>query len=308
MFLDNPNQASQLHKRLMLNLLALDERLKSDPNQYFTLSIVGAGATGVELSAELFHAVDNLKAYGLNRLTHAHLKVNLIEAGERILPALPERISENASVQLERLGVNILTNVRIIQACEQGLIEQDESIIHSDVMLWAAGVKAPDFMHNIAGLSTNKINQLVIGPTLQSIDDERIFALGDCAALQLNIDDDETELNNQVPATAKAAHQMDKVDFNNLKALINANQGQQLQHFEYKDYGSLISLSHYGTLGSLLSGMKHNSLIIEGRLARLMYVSLYRMHQLALFGPVKTFLITLSSRINKVIRPRLKMH
>ena len=328
-FLDNPKQASELHKHLMLNLLALDERLKTNPNQYFTLSIVGAGATGVELSAELFHAVDSLKVYGLKRLTHAHLKVNLIEAGPRILPALPQRISDNAKRQLERLGVNILTNVRIVAACKQGLVEEDESIIHSDIMLWAAGVKAPDFMQNIGQLATNSLNQLIIGPTLQSISDERVFAIGDCAALELALLKDATQqqeqqqaqsqsqqqdnqdgsINTNVPATAKAAHQMAKIAYKNLCLLAkNNDNAKPLQQFNYKDYGSLISLSHYDTLGTLISGATNNAVIVEGKLARLMYLSLYRLHQLALFGLVKTLLITLSSRINKVIRPRLKMH
>ncbi|TYK65063.1 NAD(P)/FAD-dependent oxidoreductase [Colwellia echini] len=311
-FLDKPSQAMRFHKELLESLLTLDETLKTEPDASLTISIVGAGATGVELSAELFHAVEVLKVYGLSRLTDVHLKVNLIEAGPRILPALPERISANANFELSALGVSVLTNTRVVKGQADGFVKDDGELIASNMMVWAAGVKAPDFMSNIGGLETNRVNQLLVKPTLQTLTDEHIFAIGDCASLPLEPNEiiPTNSRQRMVPPTAQAAHQMASLAFKNLTQIMNTNQpsSDSLKSFKYKDYGSLVSLSHYSTVGSLMGGLSKGSMMIEGRLARIMYVSLYRMHQLALFGFFKMVLIAISGRINKVIRPRLKLH
>ncbi|BCE00563.1 NAD(P)/FAD-dependent oxidoreductase [Marinicellulosiphila megalodicopiae] len=311
-FLDKPSQAMRFHTELLESLLALDETLKTEPNSKLTISIVGAGATGVELSAELYNAVDVLKVYGLSRLTAAHLKVNLIEAGPRILPALPDRISLNATHELSSLGVNVLTNTKVVKGLPDGFLQDNDELIQSDMMVWAAGVKVPDFMNNIAGLQTNRINQLMVKPSLQTLDDDRVFAIGDCASLPLNPDEAIPENGRQkmVPPTAQAAHQMASVTYKNLVSLMKNKMplSENLKPFKYKDYGSLVSLSHYSTVGSLMGGLTKGSMMIEGRIARIMYISLYRLHQLALFGFFKMVLITISGRINKVIRPRLKLH
>ncbi|MBU2869600.1 NAD(P)/FAD-dependent oxidoreductase [Colwellia sp. E2M01] len=311
-FLDKPSQAMRFHKELLESLLTLDETLKTEPDASLTISIVGAGATGVELSAELFHAVEVLKVYGLSRLTDSHLKVNLIEAGPRILPALPDRISANASFELSALGVQVMTNTRVVKGQADGFVKDDGVLIASDMMVWAAGVKAPDFMQNIGGLETNRVNQLLVKPTLQTLTDDHVFAIGDCASLPLDPNGVTPADGRQrmVPPTAQAAHQMASLAYKNLTSIIlsHSPESEPLKSFKYKDYGSLVSLSHYSTVGSLMGGLTKGSMMIEGRLARVMYVSLYRMHQLALFGFFKMILITISGHINKVIRPRLKLH
>lgn len=108
-----------------------------------------------------------------------------------------------------------------------------------------------------------------------------------------------------VPPRAQAAHQQASYLF---AAIIAQHKGKPLANFVYKDYGSLVSLSNYSAVGSLLSKLSGNSIMIEGKLAQIMYVSLYRLHQVALHGYWRTALIALVGRINKVIRPRLKLH
>jgi len=92
------------------------------------------------------------------------------------------------------------------------------------------------------------------------------------------------------------------------KNIVNLINNKPLREFEYKDYGSLVSLSRFGVVGRLMGNFSKTGLNIEGRLARLAYLSLYRMHQIALHGWLRMWLIALSDRINKVIRPRLKLH
>lgn len=294
-FLDSRLQAERFHHTLLNEFLRANAREGDEP-QDLHIAIVGAGATGVELSAELYNTAEVLVSYGLKRLTPANLKVTLIEAGERILPALPPRISSAATRELEKLGVSVRTKTMITEATKEGFRTKDDQLIPAKLMVWAAGVKAPDFMATL-GLETNRANQIVVNASLQT-SDEAIFALGDCCSVM-------GKDGKPVPPRAQAAHQQATHLFKALKA---RHQGKPMPTFVYYDKGSLVSLSRYSTVGSLMGNLSKGSMMIEGRLARLVYVSLYRLHQIALHGYLHTVLLSLVGHINKVIRPRLKLH
>lgn len=295
-FLDNPHQAHRFHNE-MLNLF-LKFSASEDKQKKVNIAIVGGGATGVELSAELHNAVKQLHSYGFEGLDSEALNVTLVEAGERILPALPPRISAAAHNELTKLGVRVLTQTMVTSADKNGLNTKSGEFIDADLMVWAAGIKAPDFMKEIAGLETNRINQLVVEPTLQTTRDPNIFAIGDCASCP-------QPAGGFVPPRAQSAHQMASRCFANIMA---QRKGQSLKPYVYKDHGSLVSLSRFSTVGSLMGNLMRGSMMVEGRLARLVYISLYRMHQIALHGYIKTGLMMLVGGINRVIRPRLKLH
>jgi NADH:ubiquinone reductase (H+-translocating) len=295
-FLDNPHQAHRFHNE-MLNLF-LKFSASADKQKKVNIAIVGGGATGVELSAELHNAVKQLHSYGFEGLDSEALNVTLVEAGERILPALPPRISAAAHQELTKLGVRVLTQTMVTSADKNGLNTKSGEFIEADLMVWAAGIKAPDFMKEIAGLETNRINQLVVEPTLQTTRDPNIYAIGDCASCP-------QPSGGFVPPRAQSAHQMASRCFANIMA---QRKGQSLKPYLYKDHGSLVSLSRFSTVGSLMGNLMRGSMMVEGRLARLVYVSLYRMHQIALHGYTKTGLMMLVGGINRVIRPRLKLH
>ncbi|MEE8729157.1 MAG: NAD(P)/FAD-dependent oxidoreductase [Rahnella inusitata] len=295
-FLDNPHQAHRFHNE-MLNLF-LKFSASADKQKKVNIAIVGGGATGVELSAELHNAVKQLHSYGFEGLDSEALNVTLVEAGERILPALPPRISAAAHQELTKLGVRVLTQTMVTSADKNGLNTKSGEFIEADLMVWAAGIKAPDFMKEIAGLETNRINQLVVEPTLQTTRDPNIYAIGDCASCP-------QPSGGFVPPRAQSAHQMASRCFANIMA---QRKGQSLKPYVYKDHGSLVSLSRFSTVGSLMGNLMRGSMMVEGRLARLVYVSLYRMHQIALHGYTKTGLMMLVGGINRVIRPRLKLH
>lgn len=294
-FLDNRQQAEHFRHTLLESCL----KRSNTPDARLRIAIVGAGATGVELSAELFNTARELGAYGLSRLDRQRLEVVLIEAGPVILPALPERISSAARQELEKLGVSVRENTRVTEVNASGLITDTGELIEAELKVWAAGIRAPDFMRDLDGLECNRLNQLVVQPDLRTTRDSRIFALGDCAACAL------TDGSGQVPPRAQAAHQMASYLYRHFPQILR---GETLPAYEYRDYGSLVSLSRFSTVGSLMGNLSGGSLMVEGRLARLMYVSLYRLHQLAIHGYFKTFLITLVDRINRVLRPRLKLH
>ncbi|GAM76451.1 NADH dehydrogenase [Vibrio ishigakensis] len=294
-FLDSPEQAHRFREEMNNQFL----KLHANSGQgTVDIAIVGAGATGVELSAELHNAIKELRNYGFGDLDSSKLNVNLVEAGERILPALPPRISSAAHQELTKLGVNVRTATMVTQADVDGLTTKDGEKIPAQIMVWAAGIKAPDFMKDIAGLETNRINQLVVKETLQTTRDDSIFVIGDLAQC--------TQKDGKfVPPRAQAAHQMASHAYKNIMAMMN---GKQLTGYEYKDHGSLVSLSRFSTVGSLMGNLTKGSMMVEGRIARVVYISLYRMHQMALHGTIKTGLMMLVGRINRVLRPNLKLH
>lgn len=158
-------------------------------------------------------------------------------------------------------------------------------------------MKAPELTKKF-GFETNRINQIMVKDTLQTLTDDSIYVIGDCACLiQAN--------GKPVPPRAQAAHQMATLCGKNLLAQL---EGKALKPFIFDDKGSLVSFSRFGTVGSLMGNLTKGSMFIEGKIARFAYLSLYRMHQVALHGCIKTGLIMLVGRINRFLRPTMKLH
>ena len=294
-FLDSPAQAQRFQRHLLDAYLKLNS--PGHPKDKLNIAIVGGGATGVELAAELYHAAAELNLYGFADLRKDRMNISVVEAGPRILPALPERIALAAHKELEKLGVKVRTNTRVTAADAHGLQLGDEHL-DAELMVWAAGIKAPDFLHALGGLENNRLNQLLVNSKLQTTLDNRIYAIGDCAGCALPGD-------KWVPPRAQSAHQMASLVGDNILAELKQ---QPLKDFRYQDHGSLISLSRFGTVGSLMGNLVGGAMMIEGRIARLAYISLYRMHQVALHGWLKMCVISMVARINRIVRPRLKLH
>ena len=299
-FLDSRLQADRFRTKLLNHCLRVSRTLQADPDADASvkIDIVGGGATGVELAAELYNSAAALRHYGLEVFDETRLKVTLIEAGPRILPALPEDLAGAAHKELEALGVRVLTDTAVVEATAEGMLTKSGEFIAADLRIWAAGVKASESLKGM-GLETARGNQLVVRPTLQTTLDDRIFAIGDCAWF---VPPGETRA---VPPRAQAAHQMASAAFHNIRALI---EGRKLKPFVYRDHGSLVSLSHFSTVGSLMGNLIGGRMAIEGRLARFVYVSLYRMHLIAIHGWLKGLALILVGHVNQIIRPRLKLH
>lgn len=291
-FLDGSEQAKQFQKRMMELFLHFSHSEDKDVK----IAIVGGGATGIELSAELYNAVKHLNSYGFGKLNRASLKVTLVEAGPRLIPALTEKVSASALAELRKAGVDVRLNTMITEAVSDGLITKDGEKIEAHLIVWAAGVKAPDFVKEL-GFETNRLNQIVIKETLQTSVDDSVYAIGDCASL---IQD-----GKAIPPRAQAAHQMATQCGKNIVAAL---EGKAQKPFKFNDKGSLLSFSHFGTVGNLMGNLMSGDMFIEGKIARLAYLSLYRMHQVALHGWIKTGLIVLVGQINRFLRPSMKLH
>ncbi|MFT2112417.1 NAD(P)/FAD-dependent oxidoreductase [Marinomonas sp. 2405UD68-3] len=295
-FLDSHKQAERFQQALLNQFLRVHQGGNND--DMLKLAIVGGGATGVELAAELNHVADLLKAYGMTNMSSKKMEITLIEAGDRILPALPERIALQARKELSRLGVKVSENTRIVKATEEGFLTAAENTLDADLMVWAAGVKAPDFIKSIDGLETNRANQIVVKQNLQTNEFDSIYVIGDCCACEL-------EEGRFVPPRAQSAHQMASLVSDNIVATFT---DKPLKDFVYHDHGSLVNLSRYSTVGSLMGNLSSKSMFVEGRIARFVYLSLYRMHQIAIHGWIKALLIMAVKRISKAVKPKMKLH
>ncbi len=298
--LDTPDQATRFNRRLVNACLRANTQPDPVRPGQLDVAIIGAGATGTELAAELHRTVRAVVAYGLTRIDpERDIHLMLIEAAPRILPALPERISDATGDLLTQIGVSVRTNARVQEVRADGVCLADGSFIPSELVVWSAGVKAPDFLNEIDGLETNRINQLVVLPTLQTTRDPDIFALGDCCACP------QEGSPQPIPPRAQAAHQMASHTVRQVERRLS---GAPPQPFVYRDFGSLVSLGKYSTVGSLMGFLVGKSFFIEGYFARLMYRSLYKMHQAALHGGATVAWRTLVSGISQRPEPSVKLH
>ena len=294
--LDSRAQADYLQKEFLnLYLQAQANTLIEDTQRsLLNIAIIGAGATGVELAAELHFAAHQFCKYGLDSIQPDNVCITLIEAADRVLPVLNSKISSLAEAELVNMGIQVRTKSRVQKIDETHIYFDDGTQLAADLKVWSAGIKAPDFLNNIAELETNRINQLIVKPTLQTTRDDSIFAMGDCASY--------TPKGKERPLAPRAQVANQQAIFLE-KALAAYIAGQPLPEFVFKDKGSLVSLSDRNSVGHVMGNIN-----IEGFVARLMYMSLYRFHQIALHGLFKTSILMLKDVLSKSARPQLKMH
>jgi NADH dehydrogenase len=295
--LESQADARRFHARMVDACLRAHAQAAPLRPEQLKLAIIGAGATGVELAAELQRTMREVLAYGLDRVDpDQDLQVTLIEASERVLPALPPRLSRVTQALLTELGVKVHTSVRVDEVLRDGVRLADGRLLPAELIVWAAGVKAPEFLADL-GLETNGIHQLVVRPTLQATRDDDVFAFGDCAACPWR--------DGTVPPRAQAAHQQALHLYRQIRRRLA---GKPLQEYRYRDFGSLVSLGKFGTVGNMMGGLSGRNVMVEGAFARLMYLSLYKKHELTLHGPMKVALATLSRRFARRTRPLVKLH
>ncbi|HEY7656161.1 MAG TPA: NAD(P)/FAD-dependent oxidoreductase [Burkholderiales bacterium] len=298
--LDTAAQAERFHRSLVNACIRANAQHEPLAPEQLKVAIIGAGATGVELAAELHKTTRELVAYGLDKIDpEKDVRLTIIEAAQRILPAVPERVSKAAAGLLRDLSVRVLTSERVTEVRPDGVLTASGKRIPAELTVWAAGIKAPDFLKDIGGLESNRMNQLVVKQTLDTTRDPDIFAIGDCAACPW------PGRRRDVPPTAQAAHQQAS---HLARMLPRRLAGRPLKPWEYRDFGSLVSFGEYSTIGSLMGVLLGGTIFIEGLFARFMYVSLYRMHVYALHGFAKMAFDTLAKLITRRTEPRVKLH
>jgi NADH dehydrogenase len=298
--LETPVQAERFNRRLVNACLRAQTQPGPVRPGQLHVAIIGAGATGTELAAELYRTTREVVAYGLDRIDpERDIRIVLVEAAERILPGLPERISEATHRLLDQIGVEVRTGAKVAKVTAEGLTLADGCFIASELVVWAAGVKAPEVLRRLDGLEINRINQLVVEPTLQTTRDPAIFAIGDCAACP------RPGTSAPVPPRAQAAHQEAAHMARQIERRLN---GEKLRPYTYRDFGSLVSLGRWSTVGNLMGFLFGRSIFVEGLFARIMYRSLRLMHDRALGGTPRAVLGLLARALTHRTGPPVKLH
>ena len=298
--IDSAEQAARFNRRMMSACIRANAQYEPLRAGQLHCAIVGAGATGVELAAELHKTMRDLAAYGLDQIDFdKSIKLTIIEAGPRILGPLPEQLAAATQDMLNRLGIQVLAGQQAAEITNEGVRLASGEFLAAEMVVWAAGIKAPDFLRGLDGLETDRINRLVVRDTLQTTRDDNIFVIGDSASYILPGD------GKPAPPRAQTAHQMASLAAKSVRARLN---NKALPTFTYHDFGNLVNLSEYSTVGNLSGILGKRSVYLEGIFARLMYRSLYKMHQRALHGSSKMVLDTVANMITRRTEPRIKLH
>jgi NADH:ubiquinone reductase (H+-translocating) len=301
--LENVEHAEEFRQKLLAACVKanhLREAGASWQDPSVNINVIGAGATGVELAAALRHAVELLATYRLASLVpERDVRIRLIEGGQRILPALDARVSAQTHARLAGLDVEILTATRVAAVHADSIETGSGEKLASDITVWAAGVAGPPILKTLDGLALNRLGQVVVNSTLQTLSDPRIFAFGDCAASPTST------YGVFLPPRAQVAHQQ-AVYLS--RAFLRRLDGKPIARFAFRDAGTVVSLGRAGALYQGRFGIGSRSLIVRGRVASGLYAFIYRRHLFALAGLTRTAIETVSQWLRGRIRPAIKLH
>ena len=291
-FVDNIGEANAFGNLLRSRLFqAIDARTD------LHVVVVGGGATGVELSAELARRVEILSGYA-HEATATRLRLTLIESGPRLLGPFPERISKAVEAKLRHVGVDVRTKTKVAGSDKNGVVLEGGQRIDAALIVWAAGVKAPEVVSKLDGLDVSRHGQILVRSTLQSQRDDSVFALGDCSSLP-------GKDGKPLPTTAQVARQQAVFLAHSLGRHLRQN--RPLAEFRFRDMGSLVSLADYAAYGTLGSHGFFRGGFLKGRLAHAAHAALYRMHQMDLYGPVRGGVVWLVDDLTRAVRPRVDL-
>jgi NADH dehydrogenase len=209
-----------------------EDLCRFEDDTIFSISVVGGGPTGVEMAgafAELVRGpLKNDQAHAA-----AHIRINLIEAGPRILPMFSEKLSARAKKDLEKLGVNVLLNTAVAELKPRSIIVKDGDAIASEVTIWAAGVKGEPAggLLNLPLVST----RIDVDQSLQVKNYPGIFAIGDISGF---VGKD----GRFLPMVAPVAMQQGRFIAKQIKRLAD---GKALEAFKYIDKGSMATIGRH---------------------------------------------------------------
>jgi NADH dehydrogenase len=301
--LDTQTDAERFHRRLLAACVRANVAAGAGDRAGVCIVIIGAGATGVELAAEIRHTTGEFASYGLDHLDpRKDIRLTIVEAAPRILPQLSEQIAKAATGLLEKLDVEVHVGERVTSVDTEAVKTASGATYAADLVVWSAGIKAPEWLSRLDGLEVNRANQLVVSTTLQTTRDPDIFAFGDCAACPWPEAAREGAL---VPPRAQAAHQQATLLVRSMKARLA---GRPLPEYHFRDFGSLVSLGELSAVGNLMGRLVGGSLLVQGLIARWMYASLYKLHQVAILGYVRVALDTIGRFLRRRTEPRVKLH
>jgi len=225
------NDALAIRRRI----LSAFEAAEREPDavkraEWLAFVIVGAGPTGVELAGTLAEIAHHTLPREFRIAHPRQARIHLVEAGPRVLSAMPETLSAIAQRKLERMGVDVHTGAAVTGIDATGVRMGDEHI-PARTVLWAAGVAASPLGAQL-GAERDRAGRVKVTPDLSLPGRPEVFVIGDLAWVEQG--------GQRVPGMAPAAKQMGTYVAHAIRDRIA---GRAARPFRYRDYGSLASIS-----------------------------------------------------------------
>jgi NADH dehydrogenase len=224
------SDALELRRKIFIAFEAAEREPHTDHRDaWMTFVIVGGGPTGVELAGALAEITRHTLRSDFRRIDPRAARVILVEGESRVLPAMKQRLSDKARVQLQKLGVQVRLDAYVTSIDETGVRIGDEHILTHNV-LWAAGVAASPLGKSL-GVPLDRAGRVLVNPDLTLPGDDRVYVIGDLASLKQD--------GEPVPGVAPAAMQEGRHAAENIRHAVD---GQVRQPFRYLDKGTLATI------------------------------------------------------------------
>jgi NADH dehydrogenase len=296
LFLNTPEQAIAIREQFLAALMRTARGLQPR----VSIAVVGGGATGVELMAELHRSVQALQALEPG-ISSAKVQFILIEASDRLLSGNPEELSQYATDFLQCRGTRLMVGKRVREVDGLGLHLASGEFVEADLKIWTAGVRGPSVLKNAGGLTIAASGRVKVDEWLQCEGATGVYALGDCAEWV------NPRTGRPAPYTAQVASAQARYL---AKALNPSGLGRKLLPFEFASNGTVVSLGEERAVGTLTTrfGQRSRDSYIQGISAHWLYGWLYRRHELATLGLRRALARFLVDRLEKTYSPSIKLH
>jgi NADH dehydrogenase len=257
--------ATRIRRRILIAFERAELAAEAAERQHLlTFAIVGGGATGVEMAGAISEVARQSLAMDFRRIDPASARIVLIEAGPRIMPTLPENLSDYVRETLAKKGVEVMTSTRVM-SCDAHGVELEHGRLDADTIIWAAGVVASPAARWLDA-EHDRVGRVKVGADLSVPSHPDIFVVGDTAAV--------TDQPG-IPGTAPAAKQMGRYVGRLIAARVAG--GPPPPPFRYRHMGDLATIGRHaavvklgrleltGFLGWLFWSVVHIYFLIEVR-------------------------------------------
>jgi NADH dehydrogenase len=290
--LDDGERAVAFQKQLLEEVV----RVSEGRNDRLRIGIVGAGATGVELAAELHRSVSAMHHVG-GLMSADKLAITLIDMAPRVLAGSTPAVSLFASLALQHLGVTLRLNDGVTQVTANGFVLKTGETVPCELRVWAPGVIGRPLAADLK-LALDRSHRIVCDASLRCVGENHIYAMGDCAAVP------DPQTGRPLPTTAQVAHQQAAY----LCRQLTQRPSQSPKNaFRYRDRGSLVSLGAQSAAGELPVA-RRRVWTFNGMLPKFAYVSLQVMHRAALIGWRRAVTLMLADWLRTSVAPPVKLH
>lgn len=291
--LDSGDQALAFQRHLLEQAV----RVSDGTLERLSVGIVGAGATGVELAAELHHAVSAMDHFG-GLMSVEQLEITLVDMAPRVLANSDPSTSAFAMRMIEQLGVRVRLNAGVERITAEGLVLKGGEFVPCALKVWASGIIGRPMAASLNGLTVDRSRRVVCDDHLRCQGVDNVYALGDCALVV------DPATQRPLPATAQVAHQQAAYLTEQLATPVRRKVSRP---FAYRPMGSLVSLGAAPAAGEFPRPAR-SPITFRGRTPKFLYLMLQQMHRAALIGWGRAAVLAVADRLRRTSAPPVKLH